>query len=265
MTGSGRKVVIITGAGGGLGAATARRLAADGADVVLSDMDGSLAAPIAEELGGLFVAADVTSETDIAGLVDAAVTRYGRLDVMINNAGQVGAVGSITQLDADLWSRTLAVLLDSVFYGMKHAARAMIDRGEGGAILSTTSVAGIVPLGPHAYTAAKHAVVGLTRSVAAELAPHGIRVNAVAPGNVPTPMTVAVYGSDAAMRASAAARNPMRTVVEADEIAAAFAYLASDMACNVTGQVLTVDAGLSACPLPADYYAREPGYIGNGG
>ena len=256
------RVVIVTGAGAGLGAAIARRFAAEGARLVLSDIDESRAAPLADEIGGIFVPADVTREVEVAAVVERALAAYGRLDVMVNNAGQVGAVGPIADTDGTLWTRTLAVLLDSVFFGMKHAARAMIAQGEGGAILSTTSVAGVAALAPHAYTAAKHGVVGLTRSVAAELGPHRIRVNAVAPGSVPTPMTVAVYGSEAQMRASAAARNPLGTVVEADEIAAAFAYLASDAGRNVTGQVLTVDAGLSACPLPASYYAREPGFIG---
>jgi NAD(P)-dependent dehydrogenase (short-subunit alcohol dehydrogenase family) len=256
------KVVVITGAGGGLGQAAARRFAADGARLVLSDLRDDRAGPLAGELGGRFVAADVTREEQVAALVDAAVATFGRIDVMLNNAGQVGAVGPIATTDGARWSRTIAVLLDSVFYGMKHAARAMIATGEGGVILSTTSVAGIAALGPHAYTAAKHGVVGLTLSVAAELAAHRIRVNAVAPGNVPTGMTAAVYGGEDRMRAAAIARNPLGTVVEADEIAAAFAYLAGPSGRNVTGQVLTVDAGLAACPLPASYYDREPAYVG---
>ena len=256
------KVVVITGAGGGLGSAIARRFAQAGARLVLSDLQEARAGPLARDLGGCFIAADVTRETAVAALIDGAVAAFGRVDVMINNAGQVGAVGPIAETDGDGWSRTLAVLLDSVFFGMKHAARVMIPQGQGGAILSTTSVAGIAPLGPHAYTAAKHGVVGLTLSVASELAAHQIRVNAIAPGNVPTGMTAAVYGSEAQMRSAAIARNPLGTVVEADEIAAAFLYLAGASGLNITGQVLTVDAGLSACPLPASYYARTPGYIG---
>lgn len=256
------KVVIITGAGGGLGGAIARQFAQAGARLMLSDLHEALAAPLARDLGGHFIAADVTQEAAVAALVDGAVAAFGRVDVMINNAGQVGAVGPIAQTDGDGWSRTLAVLLDSVFFGMKHAARVMIPQGAGGAILSTASVAGIAPLGPHAYTAAKHGVVGLTLSVASELAPHRIRVNAVAPGTVPTGMTAAVYGSEAKMRAATVARNPLGRVVEADEIAAAFLYLAGASGRNITGQVLTIDAGLSGCPLPASYYARTPAYIG---
>lgn len=240
-------ITIVTGAANGLGEATARRFAADGATVILSDIQAERGASIARELGAMFYAADVTVEDEMAALVAQAVSRYGRLDCMINNAGRLGAVGSITSIsDAD-WRGTIAVLLASVFYGMKHAARVMIGQ-RSGAILSTTSVAGLVPLGPHVYTAAKHGVVGLTKSVASELAAHGIRVNAVAPGTVPTELTGKLFGSHEGVRQSAAARNPLGHTVEADEIAGAFAYLAGPDGRSITGQVLAVDAGLSACP-----------------
>jgi NAD(P)-dependent dehydrogenase (short-subunit alcohol dehydrogenase family) len=249
------RVTIITGAASGLGAATARRFASEGAVLLLGDVREEEGAGLASELGAHFMRCDVTCEADIAGLVDAAVARHGRLDCMISNAGQLGARGRIEDIEADVWRATMAVLLDSVFYGTKHAARVMRPQGHG-VILSTSSAAAIAPLGPHAYTTAKHALVGLTRSAAAELAADGIRVNTVAPGNVPTRMTELAYGSAQAMRTAAQARNPLQRVVEADEVAGAFAYLASDDARNVTGQVLAVDAGLVECRLGADYYAR---------
>ena len=253
------QVTIVTGAASGLGAATARRFAAEGARLVLADLSVDAGSALATELGATFVRTDVTDEAEVAALVDAAMERHGRLDCMINNAGKLGAVGGIEEIAAADWTATLAVLLDSVFYGMKHAARAMAG---GGSILSTTSVGGVAALAPHAYTTAKHAVVGLTRSVASELAARQIRVNCVAPGQVPTGLTIDAYSTADALRSFAAARNPLGTVVEPEEIAGAFAYLASTDGRNITGQVLVVDSGLVDCRLCADYYRRDTAYVG---
>lgn len=258
------RVAVITGASNGLGAATARRFAREGAKLILGDINVDAGAALADDLGAVFLPCDVTREEDVAALVDAAVTTHDRLDCMINNAGQLGAIGRVQEIEAQAWHDTLAVLLDSVFYGMKHAARVMRPQ-QGGVILSTSSAAGLAALGPHAYTAAKHAVIGLTRSVASELASDGIRVNAVAPGNVPSRMTELAYGDAEAMRKAAQARNPLGRVVEADEIAGAFAYLASDDALNITGQVIAPDAGLVDLRLGADYYAKPSGYFGADG
>ena len=165
------KVAAITGAASGFGAATARRFVAEGCRVALGDIQRGPLAALARELGAAAVArpCDVAREEDVAALVDAAVANFGALDVMFNNAGIVGAVGPIATTPRAEWSATLDVLLNGVFYGMKHAARVMQPRRKG-SIISMASTAGIMGgLGPHAYCAAKHAVVGLTKNVGAEL------------------------------------------------------------------------------------------------
>ncbi|WP_105968122.1 SDR family NAD(P)-dependent oxidoreductase [Streptomyces geranii] len=263
MTEEHQKVAIVTGAAGGIGGATARRLAHEGFRVVLSDLHPGTAEPLAKELNGKFLVADVTQEEEVAALVETALAKYGHLDVMVNNAGVIGAIGSITEIaDAD-WARTQAVLLSSVFYGMKHAARAMRTAGRGGVILSTTSIGGLAPLAPHAYVAAKAGVIGLTKSVAAELAPDGIRVNAVAPGHVPTPLTISALGDEETMRKVTSAQVPMPYLTEPEEVAGAFAYLASDDARTVTGQTLTVDAGVLVTRLPSGWYTKPPTFVGS--
>ena len=256
------QVAIVTGAAGGIGRATARKLAADGFRVVASDLTDEHTRALADELGGLAHAADVTNEDAIASLVNTAVETYGRLDVMVNNAGQPGAAGSITNVRAEDWSRSIAVLLDSVFYGMKHAAKAMIEAGQGGAILSTTSIAGQRAVGGHPYNAAKHALVGLTRSAAADLAPHGIRVNGVAPGYVLTPMTSGIFGSEQETREKLAERSALPGLLEPDDIANAFAFLAGNGARNITGQQITVDGGFLECLNRSEILDADPAYLG---
>ncbi|MFS0737345.1 SDR family oxidoreductase [Sphingomonas sp. 1P06PA] len=260
MSGLDGLVTIVTGAASGLGEATARRFAASGAHVILSDIAADRGCAIADEIGQRFVPCDVTDEDQVAALVQAAVDAHGRLDVMIANAGLLGAVGSVAEIEGAAFRRTIEVLLTSVFYSIKHAARVMIPQGAG-CILTTSSAAGIAALGPLAYTAAKHGVVGLTKSAASELARHGIRVNSVAPGTVPSGLTNAVYGSADGVRAKNERANPLRRGVEADEIAGAFAYLAGPDGRNITGHVLAVDAGLTACPAATDYASKDATYV----
>jgi len=258
------KVVVVTGAASGIGAATARRFAERGCSVVVADLQEAPGKQLAEEIGekARFVRTDVTQESDIAQAVDTAVESFGALDVMINNAGIVGAVGSIAETPVDAWDATLDVLLRGTFLGMKHAARVMLPRKRG-VILSLSSTAGVTGgLGPHAYTAAKHAVVGLTRSVASELSPSGIRVNAVAPGNTVTAMTSALVTGDPADAASTEAAlakgSPLGIAGHPDDIAHALLYLASDEARFVTGHTLLVDAGQTVAEHPARFHAMRP-------
>jgi NAD(P)-dependent dehydrogenase (short-subunit alcohol dehydrogenase family) len=246
------KVVAITGAASGLGEATARLMAAEGAHVVLADIQDERGEGLAAELGGgaRYVHCDVTSEADVAGVADTAVREHGRLDCLFNNAGIIGAHGGIDEIPLEEYEFTMAVLLRSVFLGMKHAARVMKPQ-RSGVILSTTSIGGLQGgLGPHVYGAAKAAVIALTRNVAAELGAWSIRVNAIAPGKILTPMNAAaIVGDPDAMdeaRAAFGSRTPLRgRIGEASDIAHAALWLASDDAGFVSGHTLVVDGGLT--------------------
>ncbi|MEO1060320.1 MAG: glucose 1-dehydrogenase [Actinomycetota bacterium] len=246
------KVAAITGAASGLGEATARRFVEEGATVLVADIQDARGTEVADALGpaATYHRCDVTREEDVAGLVDAAVSEHGRLDVMFNNAGIVGAIGPIDETPVEEWDLTTAVLLRSVFLGCKHAARVMKPQGSG-VILSTSSIAGVQGgLGPHAYAAAKHAVIGLTKNVAAELGAWGVRACGIAPGKHVTPMNADVMFGDPGATDRAEERfRRMTPLVErpglADDIANAAVYLASDEAGFVSGTTLVVDGGLT--------------------
>jgi NAD(P)-dependent dehydrogenase (short-subunit alcohol dehydrogenase family) len=247
------KVAVITGAASGLGEATARLLVAEGGKVIVADYGAERGQAVADSLGDAarFVRCDVTSESDVAAAVDAAVDTWGRLDGAFANAGIVGVIGPIAETPMDDFDRTMAVLVRGVFVTVKHAARAMQAAGNGGSIVMTSSIAGVQGgLGPHAYSVAKTGVVGLARSAAAELANHRIRVNAIAPGSIPTGMTAHVMmgDPDAIDKAteSIGSRSPLGRSGHPNDIAEAALYLLSDAGSYMTGQTLVVDAGVTS-------------------
>lgn len=261
------KVAAITGAASGFGAAAARLFVNEGCKVALGDIQEDAGAAIAAELGdsAVFIRCNVTSEDDVAALVDAAVSAFGRLDVMFNNAGIVGAVGPIDTTPAKEWQATLDILLNGVFYGVKHAARVMKPQGAG-SIVSMSSTAGILGgLGPHTYTAAKHAVVGLTKSAGAELCRFGIRVNCISPAGMATPMVANVTTGDPSAieetKKTLAANSPLRDRPGlAEDVANAALWLASDESGYTNGHTLTTDAGITtgAAPNPPAFDQYQP-------
>ena len=249
------KVVIVTGGASGIGEAIARRVVGEGGAVVIADLQAELGTALESDLGAKasFVSTDVSVEEQVARAVETAIDRFGRLDVMCNNAGMPGPDPSIVDVEVGQYRFVLDVLLLGVVLGTKHAARAMIAQGDGGSIVNTASTAALRGgEGPHLYTAAKHAVIGLTRSTAAELGRFGIRVNAVAPSGIPTPMAAAFKYGDASrvaeVAASIAERSPLTRGSSADDIAQAVAYLATEASGYVTGQTLAVDAGKVDAP-----------------
>ena len=246
------KVAVITGAASGIGAATAKTFVEQGARVVLGDIQDQAGAELAEALGGsdtaIFRHCNVTSEAEVEALVNAAVSEFGKIDVMFNCAGIVGAVGPMSTTPAEEWKLTIDIMVHGVFYGMKHASRHMKEAGSG-SIISMSSTAGVMGgLGPHAYTAAKHAVVGMTKNLAAEVGGFGVRVNCIAPAGMATPMVADVITGDhhklEETIAALAEGSPLKGRAGlAEDVANAALWLASEESGYTSGLTLTVDAG----------------------
>src|SRR5215469_8502926 len=249
------KVAVITGAASGIGRGSALRLASEGAAVVAADLNSQGGEQVIGEIaaaGGraVFQHTEVSSEPDIKALVDRALSEYGRLDIMFNNAGLPGAVGPIEKLNADDWDKTIAVLLRAVFLGIKHAVEPMRKAG-GGSIISTSSVASFLP-SPYgaAYAAAKGAVVSLTRAAALQLGPDRIRVNCICPGFINTPIlgSLPAFSNPAAVAQLLDNVQTIPRVGRPEDIASLVLFLASDESEWVTGQAMIVDGGLTVGP-----------------
>lgn len=246
------RVAIVTGAGSGLGRASALLFAREGAHVAVVDLDGDLARQVADEIGGKSIAvqADVSSAADAARIAGETVAALGALHVLYNNAGNMATGGVVDGSERD-WDRVLAVNAKGTFLCSQAAAPAIADSG-GGAIVNQASVAALVGVaGLAAYSAAKGAIVALTRSMAVELAPRGIRVNCLCPGTVATAMmepllTARGEGDAARGEELTIARYPLGRLGAPDEIAAAACFLASDDASFVTGGIYPVDGGMTA-------------------
>jgi len=244
------RCVLVTGAGSGIGRATAQLFAAEGARVAAVDQnaaDAEKTVALIRDSGGdaLAIAADVSREADCRGMVERAVAAYGKLNVAFNNAG-VGASGfAVADEEEIAFSRLIDVNLKGVFLSMKYEIPAMLSAG-GGAIVNTASVAGLVgERGIGAYSASKHGVVGLTRTAALDYIGRGIRINAVCPGATRTRI-LADWFQDPKVEEFILSRHPIGRIAEPEEIGRAVLFLASDDASFVVGQALAVDGGLTA-------------------
>jgi len=246
------RVAIVTGGASGIGAATVRRFADEGARVLIADLQEDRGKQLAADLGeaAAFRRVDVTREEDVKGAVDEAVERWGRLDVMFNNAGFGGALGPIESTTVEEFDLTFDVLLKGPFLGIKHAAPVM-KRQRSGSIISTASVAGLqTGYSPHLYSVAKAAVIHLTRSVALELGEWGIRVNCICPGIIATPLAAGrIDVSDeqlAKLKGMLAHSQAIGRIGDPEDIANAALWLASDESSFVTGHAQVVDGGAFA-------------------
>jgi NAD(P)-dependent dehydrogenase (short-subunit alcohol dehydrogenase family) len=241
--------ILVTGAGSGIGRAASVLFAREGGRVAVVDQDLATAKETVDLIAGedgeaIAIAADVALAADVKAMVDATVSRFGRLDIAFNNAG-IGSSGDLTMDEAEeVWDRTLQVNLKGVFLGMKYEIGAMLKTG-GGAIVNTASVAGLVgEPGTATYAASKHGVVGLTRTAALDYIARNVRINAVCPGATRTGMSRRLEGTDRLTRIMA--RHPIGRRAEPEEIARVVLFLASDDASYVVGQAIAVDGGLTA-------------------
>ena len=252
------KTAVITGGASGIGEATARLFVAEGARVVIADMQRERGGALAAELGeaALFAACEVREEAEMKAAVDLALDRWGRLDCMFNNAGFGGALGPLEAIPAEEFDLSFDVLVRGVFLGMKHAIPAMKAQGSG-SIVNTGSIAGITAgRGPQVYSAAKAAVVHLSKVSAMELGEHSIRVNCVCPGYIATPLSANTVGRPDSLIEERlddyALQQPIPRVGRPRDIAETVLFLASDRSSFVTGQALVVDGGAASGVLWRD-------------
>jgi NAD(P)-dependent dehydrogenase (short-subunit alcohol dehydrogenase family) len=247
------KGVLITGAASGIGRATALEASAEGARLLLADVNDEAGRGLAEEIGdaATYVNCDVTDETSVEVTVAQAVADLGRLDGAFNCAGILGELGNVGELSLDGWKRIIDVDLNGVFLCTKHELQVMAQEGSG-SILNMASAAGLIGWpGAAGYVAAKHGVVGLTKSAALEYAEQGVRVNSICPSYVLTPMVekelfADALGNDEELIGAARANHPIGRFASPHEIAAAAVWLLSDKASFVTGTAMSVDGGYTA-------------------
>jgi len=245
------KVALVTGAGSGIGLATAKAFGEAGASVVLADRREDAVRAAAEGLsasGGkaLAVRCDVTDDTQVASMIDRTVSAFGRLDAAFNNAGVMQRRVDTAEISGDEWDRVMAINLRGVWSCMKYELPQMLRNG-GGAIVNCSSIGGVIGVpGLAAYHAAKHGVIGLTKTAALEYATRKIRINAVCPGTINTPMAESLTGGDPKILAEFLKDEPIGRIAEPEEVAAAVLWLCSPGASYVVGHALLVDGGYTA-------------------
>ena len=236
------KIAMITGAASGIGKATAERFSKAGATVIIADINSEEGEKVASQLNGLFVKVDVTKEDNISHAMETAQQHFGKLDILINCAGVLGWACSLDKVDADKHDLTMAINVRSVVLAMKHAANHLND---GGSIVNLASIGGIIGMPTYMdYVASKHAVIGVTKVAALELADRNINVNAICPSTVDTPMAYA-EGGEAELALSKVVW-PMRRMAKPEEIAATAHFLVSDDCKYLTGQSICIDGGYGA-------------------